>query len=52
MRKTIILTLLTLIGCKKEEKVKADDITGADQQIVDGNKNITNIHPDTKGNTD
>lgn len=54
MKKTIILTLLTLtlIGCNKEENTKVDDITGADQQIVDGNKNITNIHPDTKGNTD
>lgn len=54
MKKTIIFALLTLtlIGCNKGEKTKVDAITEADQQIIDGNKDITNIHPDTKGNAD
>lgn len=54
MKKIIILSLLTLtlIGCDKEEETKVDAITEADQKIIDGNKDIINIHPDTKGNTD
>lgn len=54
MKKTIIFALLALIliGCNKDQKIKIDGTTGADQQIVDGNKDIINIHPDTKGNTD